>query len=191
MKWGSKDKEKICRHIRQVREEEYGGGHGAKKAMAKALGIPYTTYLGYEKNRMNHDFLWMFANRFKKNFLWLLQGETEATEKATYSSGPRILTDADQFIISRGQYNIVTMPDEFMEPTVRKGAMVVLLRGNANNPNNKIMGFTDINGDIQIRRVMSRGKKLLGLPDNPMFKQSITIDPTKIIGEAVFQFGVI
>ena len=67
---GSKRKKIIYERVRSIRIKEFGDDFGAAKEMARAMGIPYNTYRGYEhvredQQRTNDEFLRIFAQKRK------------------------------------------------------------------------------------------------------------------------------
>ena len=190
MSWGSKDKNRICRRVRQVRVEKFGEGRGAQKTLAKVLGIPYTTYRGYEMNRINLDFLHLFSRKFRVPLLWLLCAEDENLQESNPSPVKQI-GEEEPFIIERKPHRIIPMLDESMEPAIKKGALVVLSPiKDMDEIEHKLIAVQYSSGEILIRRAMKRGQKLLGFSENPIMKQPIVIDPGQILGAVTFQFSI-
>lgn len=110
-------KRRICERVRQVRIEQFGDSHGAQKRMAKELGIPYTTYRGYEKNRTNEEFLIMLSKRNGVSLHWLLCAEEGLPEQQIANN---IVLSANGKLVRAGGYLSVIQRDDSMEPTLLK-----------------------------------------------------------------------
>lgn len=69
-------KEKVFERVKMVRSDICGHRRGAPKRFAEqVLQMPYTTYLEYEKNIVDLDFLQMLADRFDYRIEWLVVGQ--------------------------------------------------------------------------------------------------------------------
>lgn len=112
---------RICERVRQVRIKRFGTGHGAQKLMAKELGIPYTTYRGYEKNRISEEFLILLSKRYGASLHWLLAAEEGLTE---LNEPGHIIISNEGKVLRGGRYETIEMLDSTMSPTLPKGAVV-------------------------------------------------------------------
>ena len=185
-------KKQICQRVKQIRVERFGEGHGAQKAMAKALGIPYTTYRGYEENRTNDDFLRSFARKFGVPLIWLMAFD-EGVEKEVAVTGSQVLIDVEKGIIGEGKYKIFQMNDDAMEPTIRKGAWVgVLPVKYGENLDRKVVVIQGASSRdvVLVRRLVTRRNILVATADNPhLAHETIDVKKKNIIGEVVWQFS--
>jgi len=191
MEWGARDKRRICRRVKQIRVAKYGDGRGALRAIAKELGVPYTTYRGYETNRMNLDFLKLFSNKFREPLIWLLCAE-DGGEALPGPTPIKYLKEGEPFIIERGVHRIVPMLDESMEPSIKKGSLLVLVpTADISQLERKLIAIQDDTGYIRICRLIKRGPTMLGVSENPaMQPPPIVIDPNHILGVVTFQFNL-
>jgi transcriptional regulator with XRE-family HTH domain len=182
-------REKVCERVRQIRIKHFGDGHGSQKEMAKALGLPYTTYRGYEENRTNDEFIKLLAERFGVSPLWLLWGdESDWMERQL---GDSVVIDPRVGAIKAGHYKIIQVADESMEPTIKRGSWVgVEPFGEGEEVAGKLIGFWDENGKLAIRRAVQKGKGILGIADNPEHSDKvITISKKDLLGKVVWQFS--
>ena len=187
-----KKKKQICARVRQIRIERFGDGRGAQKEMSRALDLAYTTYRGYEENRVNDDFLRTFAKKFNVPFMWLMAAEAETGPPPTPS--PSIITiDPDRGVVNSGKYRVVVVEDDAMAPTVKRGAWVGVAPIDLNiEPQNKLVAIKlSIKKDrIVIRRILVRGRTVTALADNPhTLYEPIYIHKSDVVGEAVWQFS--
>ena len=187
-----KRKKDICARVRQIRIERFGDNRGAQKEMARALGIPYTSYRGYEENRINDDFLRTFAKRFNVPFLWLMAAESETGPPPTPS--PSIITiDPDRGVVNSGKYRVVVVEDDAMHPIVRRGAWVGVI---PIKPNEELQGrlvavhSPSKKDKIFVRRLVTHGRTIMAIADNPTASHEPThIQRKDVVGEAVWQFS--
>jgi hypothetical protein len=185
-------KREICARVKQIRIERFGEGRGDQKDMARALGIPYTTYRGYEENRTNDDFLRMFAKKFNLPLLWLMAAETETGPPAKPTPST-VTIDPEKGVINAGKYRVVEIQDDSMHPIVRKGAWVGVV---PMDPGKEFQGrlvaikLPTKKDGIIIRRVVVHGRTIMAIPDNPdASHEPINIHKSDIVGEAVWQFS--
>ena len=186
-------KKKVCTRIKEIRIKRFGEGRGAQKEMARALGIPYTTYRGYEENRVNDDFLRMFAKKFGVPLLWLMAADDYGGEVKTVPSA--VLIDPGKGVLNSGQYIILQMPDDGMEPTIPRGATVGVLPIKFGEPVPEKLVAVKIEGDkgpVTVRRLLVHGNSFMVIPDNPHLSHDhIDIKRKDILGQVVWQFSVI
>lgn len=64
----------VIQRVKIVRESVAGKGRTKKKFAEEILGISYTTYLEYEKNIVDLDFIYTLHHRFNYRLEWLLAG---------------------------------------------------------------------------------------------------------------------
>ena len=64
----------VIQRVKIVRENVAGKGRTKKKFAEQILGISYTTYLEYEKNIVDLDFIYTLHHRFNYRLEWLLAG---------------------------------------------------------------------------------------------------------------------
>jgi len=189
------NKKKICGRVKEIRVGRFGEGRGAQKEMSRALGIPYTTYRGYEENRTNDDFLRLFARKFGISILWLLAADDIAGPGEGKISSSAVVIDPGKGVLSSGQYIILQMPDDSMEPTISRGATVGILPIRFGEPvPEKLVALklSKPKDTTTIRRLVARGNILMAIPDNPHLPHDhIYIKKKDIIGQVVWQFSVI
>jgi hypothetical protein len=185
-------KKKICERVKEIRIKRFGEGRGAQKEMARALGVPYTSYRGYEENRVNDDFLRMFARKFGVQLLWLMAADDMAGPGDMKNISSAVVIDPGKGVINSGHYIIHQMPDESMEPTIMKGATVGVLPIKFGEPvPEKLVAVQLPKQGITIRRLIVRGNALMVLPDNPRLPHDhIDIKKRDIVGSVVWQFVV-
>ena len=184
VRFTKKMQEVICQRVKRIRIEQFGEGHGAQKLMAKAFDIPYTTYRGYESNRLSLDFLHQLSKKFSVPLLWLLNAEGESKGKEV---GPliTILPDVDK--IRAPQFTVLKVKDERMEPTIRKGAWV----GIRTEPflekfSGKIVGIRR-DDHILVRRIVVKNKSILAITDKPaLTKDTMLIHKKDVLGEVAW-----
>lgn len=181
-------RKKVCERVKQIRIKYFGDKHGSQKEMAKALGIPYTTYRGYEENRTNDEFIKHLAEKFNVSPLWILWGD-ESDWKANGIEGP-VVIDPGIGALKSGKYKLLQMPDESMEPTIKKGAWVgIESMTDDEDVSGKIIGFWGRDGKLMVRRATQRGKNILVVTDHPGHIDEITtIGRKDIVGKVVWQF---
>ena len=189
-----KRKKEVCARVKQIRIERFGDGRGHQKEMARTLGIPYTTYRGYETDRINDDFLRMFAKKFNVPFTWLMaaEGETGPPGKPTPST---ITIDPESGVVNSGKYRIVDIEDDAMQPTLKKGAWVgvVPIQRNKESQGRLVaFRFPSKKGKILIRRLVTHGRTIMAIADNPTAShEPIHIQKKDVVGEAVWQFSLL
>ncbi len=194
MVWMTNQKKKaeICARVKQIRIERFGEGRGHQKEAARALGIPYTTFRGYETDRLNDEFLRMFAKKFNVPYLWLVaaEGETGPPSKVTPST---ITIDPERGVVNAGKYRIVVVEDDAMAPMIRKGSWVGIVPIDPEEEcQNKIVAvkIPDKKDRIVIRRVVMHGRTVMAIADNPSH-EPIVIRRSDIIGEAIWEFSTL
>jgi len=181
-------RKEVCERIKKIRIKHFGKGHGAQKEMARALGIPYTTYRGYEENRTNDEFIKLFANKFNVSPLYILWGDEEDSTQSELASA--VIIDPELGVLKSRKYKLLQITDESMEPTIKKGAWVgVESLHEDENINGKTIGFRDTGGKLTIRRVAVKGKTIWGIAENPHFQEMVTIAKKDIIGKVSWQFS--
>jgi len=192
MAWiiNQKRKKEICNRVRQIRIERFGDNRGAQKDMARALGLAYTSYRGYEENRVNDDFLRMFSKKFNVPFLWLMAAETGPTTKVTPST---VIIDPEKGVIDTGRYRVVQVEDDAMHPIIRRGAWVGVT---PMKPNEELQGRLVAfhpppkKDKILVRRLVTHGRTIMAIADNPTAShEPINIHKSDIVGEAMWQFS--
>lgn len=186
-------KDEICRRVKETRVQVFGNGHGAQKEMAKTLGIPYTTYRGYEENRTNDEFLIRFSKKYGVPLLWLLCVEKATTSPIIPAPGLKqnlIVIDPEKGILEHGIFNFVQATEDDMAPLIQKGAWIGTLPiKSGEDVNGKLIAFRDNSGQVHVRRAYYReGGSLIGVAINPQI-EPIQIKKRKILGEAKYQFG--
>ncbi len=180
----------ICGRVRQVRIERFGETRGAQKAMAKALGIPYTTYRGYEENRTNDGFLRAFAERFDVPLLWLLCADVGKPSKKPRTSEASVFVNPERGLITSSKYIIVRIEDDAMEPTLSKGSWIGYVPGPGDDLNGKIVVFEKSPGKIIARRLVIRDRLNIAIADNPRLSgEALKIHKNDILGKVVWQFS--
>jgi hypothetical protein len=187
-------RKKICERVREIRIKRFGEGRGAQKEMARALGVPYTSYRGYEENRVNDDFLRIFAKKFGVQLLWLMAADDMAGPGDMKNISSAVVIDpVGKGVINSGQYIIHQMPDDSMEPTIIKGATVGVLPIRFGEPvPEKLVAVQLSKQGITIRRLIVHGNAFMVIPDNPHLPHDhIDIKKKDIIGQVVWQFSVI
>ncbi len=193
MVWMTNQKRKaeICRRVKQIRIERFGEGRGDQKDMARALGIPYTTYRGYEMDRLNDEFLRMFAKKFNVPYLWLVAAEAE-TGPPLKPTPSTVTIDPEKGVIDTGKYRVVQIEDDAMHPIIRKGAWVGVVPIQRNKePQGRLVAirFPSKGDKILVRRLVMHGRVLMGIADNPdASHEPINIHKSDIVGEAMWQF---
>jgi len=93
--------------MNKLRELRLSHGMNMKQA-ASALGIPYTTYVNYEKGvrELNSEILIMFAEFYNVSVDYLI-GRTSENEKAPAITDKRSISDGDiQFALFGGSDEI-------------------------------------------------------------------------------------
>lgn len=157
--------------------------------MAKALGIPYTTYRGYEENRTNDEFIKLLAEKFNISPLWILWGDESDWMESQL--GDSVVIDPKIGALKSGHYKLIQLADESMEPTIKKGAWVgVEPVAEAEDINGKLVGFWDEAGKLAVRRAVQKGKSILGVADNPAYSGKMaTIAKKDLLGKVVWQFS--
>ncbi len=187
-----KRKAEICRRVKQVRIERFGEGRGDQKDMARALGIPYTTYRGYEADRLNDEFLRMFAKKFNVPYLWLAAAEAE-TGPPPKPTPETVTIDPRKGVVNAGKYRIVEVEDDAMKPLIKRGSWVGVVPIDPEEEcQNKLVAVKvrDKKDRILIRRVVMHGRTVMAISDNPGSPhQPIVIRRSDIIGEAIWQFS--
>ena len=184
-------RKKVCERVRQIRIKQFGDEHGSQKDMAKALGIPYTTYRGYEENRTNDEFILLLAKKFKVSPLWILWGDDSDWMESQLKDA--VVIDPKVGAIKRGNYKLIQLEDESMEPTIKKGAWVgIEPLEQGEEINGKLIGFWDEGGKLAVRRAVHKGKSILGIADNPAFSdKAVVISKKDLLGKVVWQFSAI
>jgi len=184
-------RKKVCERVKQLRIKYYGDDHGSQKKMARALGIPYTTYRGYEENRTNDEFIKMLAEKFNVSPLWILWGDDSNWMETQL--GDSVVIDPKVGAIKRGNYKLIQLADESMEPTIKKGAWVgIEPLEQGEEINGKLIGFWDEGGKLAVRRAVHKGKSILGIADNPAFSDKAAVISKKdLLGKVVWQFSAI
>lgn len=203
MSWliNTERRKRIFEHVREVRVREFGRGEHAEREMAEAMKIPYTTYRGYERNRVNVDFLHDFGKRWGSPSVWLLTEEGSTEVAKSIESGKRGAVPEGVVCIhpSRGDlksktYKIFSMADNSMAPLIPEGSWfgVLPLAGrNAKEIHGKIIAYRHKN-KICGRKVVVSDSKLIGLPTNPdPAFSAIPLKKTNITGEIVWVFKTI
>lgn len=195
MAWmiNQKRKKEICNRVRQIRIERFGDHRGAQKEMARALGLAYTSYRGYEENRINDDFLRMFAKKFNVPLMWLMAAEGEgAPEKVTPST---VTIDPEKGVVNAGKYRIVVVEDDAMRPLIKEGAWVGVI---PMKPNEELQGrLVAVHSPFKkdktlVRRLVTHGRTIMAIADNPTAShEPIHIQKKDVVGEAVWQFSIL
>jgi transcriptional regulator with XRE-family HTH domain len=182
-------RKKVCERVRQVRIKQFGDEHGSQKDMAKALGIPYTTYRGYEENRTNDEFIKLLAEKFGVSPLRILWGDDSDWMESQL--GDAVVIDPKVGALKSGHYKLIQLADESMEPNLKRGAWVgVEPIDDGEDLNGKLIGFWDDQGKLAVRRAVQKGKTTLGIADNPAFSgQTASIAKKDILGKVVWQFS--
>jgi SOS-response transcriptional repressor LexA len=194
MAWmiNQKRKKEICNRVRQIRIERFGDSRGSQKEMARALDIPYTSYRGYEENRINDEFLRIFAKKFNIPYLWLVAAEPEGGPAPEIT--PSIVTiDPRKGVLNAGKYRIVEVEDDAMHPTIKKGAWVgVVPIDPEEDCQNKLVAvkIPDKKDRIIVRRVVMHGRTVMAIADNPSH-EPIVIRRSDIIGEVIWEFSTL
>jgi transcriptional regulator with XRE-family HTH domain len=191
MSWkvNQKRKKEICERVKQIRVERFGEGRGQQKQMARELGIPYTTYRGYEENRVNDDFLRRFAKTFNVPFLWLMAAEAETGPAVTKPTPTTIIIDPERGVIDPGRYRVVEMKDDSMQPTLKKGSWVGIV---PIKPGKEFQGkiiaiHHKEKNDIFVRRLVMHGRIIMAVADNPAFtKDTPVIHRSDVLGEVAW-----
>jgi hypothetical protein len=184
-------KKKICARVKEIRIKRFGEGRGAQKEMARALGTAYTSYRGYEENRVNDDFLRMFANKFGVPLLWLLAADDYDGEMKPVSSS--VVIDPGKGVLNSGQYIVLQMPDDSMSPTIPAGATVGILPIKFGEPiPEKLVAVQLPNGGTTVRRLIVRGNALMVFPDNPRLPHNhVDVKRKSLLGMVVWQFSLL
>ena len=195
MVWRTNQKRKneICARVRQIRMERFGEGRGHQKDMARALGVPYTTYRGYEENRINDEFLRMFAKKFNVPLMWLMAAEGEGVpEKVTPST---VTIDPEKGVVNAGRYRIVAVEDDAMQPLIKEGAWVGVIPMDLNKERQgRVVAIRSPThkGKMLVRRLVAHGRVLMGIADNAAAShEPIHIQTKDIVGEVVWQFSTL
>lgn len=76
----------ITNRIKKIRIEKCGARHGSQKDFANFLGLKYTTYVNYEKDRVQPEFLILLREKLGVSIDWLLTGEGGTYEKELNAS---------------------------------------------------------------------------------------------------------
>lgn len=181
-------KQLICQRVRKIRVEHFGEGRGAQKKMAKELEIPYTTYRGYEENRVNDDFLRLFAEKFDVPLLWLLCADIPEPAAKPKGDEPNVLINAEKGLLKSSRYKIIQLMNDSMEPTLAKGAWVGIRTKPIGDLNGKIVGIKKDDQTL-VRRIVIKDKTILAIADNPSFiKDSLAIRKSDVIGEVAWSW---
>jgi transcriptional regulator with XRE-family HTH domain len=187
-------KDKICQRVRETRIDRFGEGRGAQKEMSRALGIPYTTYRGYEENRTNDEFLRMLAKKFNIPILWLLAVDDFGEQKERTPDSSTIIIDVDKGVLNPGKYIIVKMEDQAMEPIIPKGATLGILPIKYSGKISE--GLIALkparpNDKPTIRRLVVQSRLLMIMAENPHQSHHHTnIRRTDILGRVIWKFTV-
>lgn len=181
-------RKQVCERVKKIRIKHFGEEHGAQKDMARTLGIPYTTYRGYEENRTNDEFIKMLAEKFNVSPLWILWGD-ESDWMETQLGGS-VVIDPEVGALKSGKYKLLQMPDDSMEPTIKKGAWVgIESTQEGEEISGKIIGFWDEGGKLIVRRVTRKGKSLLAIADHPGYTdKTAAVSKKDVVGKVVWQF---
>lgn len=175
-------KKRICERVRELRIRRFGQGHGAQMAMAKELGLPYTTYRGYEKNRINGEFLIMFSRRMGVSLPWLLGAEEGMPDQAFANN--IVLSSSGQPIMLGG-YEVLTVQDESMEPSILRNSLVGYLP--IKDIREGRLYVVEIKKKVMVRKILKNGDRLIALAENLKIEPN-TISPSQILGEVKWNF---
>ena len=188
---GTERRKEISSRVKQIRIEKFGESHGAQKAMARALGIAYTTYRGYEENRTNDEFLRDFAKKFDVPLLWLLCADVEEEPKPK-TEEPTVFINPEKDIVNSTQYRLFRMPDDSMHPTIRKGAWVGCFQGSiASDDLNDHIVLIETSGNATVRRILIQDHTMIAIADNRGLSDSHKIHKKDIVGRVTWQFSVV
>lgn len=187
----------ICERVRKIRIKEVGDGFGSQKAMARTMGIPYTTYRGYESNRTNYEFLREFAMKLGVALPWLLGeidvGEEKPSEVKRLEKGA-ICFNPEKGTIKSDTYKVYLMLDQSMVPTIPQSAhfgVLPFLSHNVKEIAGKIVACRYKNMVLG-RRAILTDSNLTGVPVNPdPAFPAIPLKKSNLLGEIIWVFKTI
>ncbi|RPI50296.1 MAG: LexA family transcriptional regulator [Deltaproteobacteria bacterium] len=188
----STERKEICNRVKQIRIKHFGDAHGSQKDMAKAMGIPYTTYRGYEEDRVNIKFIKSIAEHFNEDAYWIIYGEP-GRGLVEDKLGDAVMVDPKMGPLQSGRYRFIQLMDDSMEPNIKPGTWVALEPvDKEENLIGKLIGIWSSEGKLTIRRASLQGKSLLATTDNPKYSAMvIKLSKTDIVGKVVWQFSVV
>ena len=186
-------KNMICEKVKKIRIERFGEGRGAQRRIAQKLGIPYTTYRGYESNRFNIGFLILFSKKLNVSLSWILspkeEYEREKKESEIKKEKSQVIIIPNKDIIIAPQFTVVQVQGKFMTPTLQEGTWVgIQEKLFTEELNGKIVGIRKYD-QILVRRIIIRDKIILAIADNPAnSRDSISVNREEVLGEVAWSW---
>lgn len=183
-------RKKICERVKRVRLEKFGESRGAQKTMAKALGIPYTTYRGYEENRINDGFLRMMAQKFDIPLLWLMCADI-AEKPIKKTQAANVFINPEKPSVDSSLYQIFRVIDDSMEPTIPRDSWIGYLPIAPDQELHGKIALLEQSGKTIIRRLKVQQHIMIGVADNPRLSdETIRVHKKEIIGQVLWQFRI-
>ena len=186
------ERKEICSRVKQIRIKHFGDNHGDQKRMAKEMGVPYTTYRGFEEARVNLKFIKALAEHFHEDAYWIIYGEP-GRALVEEKFGDAVMIDPKMGPLQSGRYRFIQILDDSMEPSLRAGTWVALEPVEKDeNLAGKLIGIWGADAKLTIRRVILHGESLLATADNPKYSATAEkVSKADIIGRAAWKFGVV
>lgn len=125
----------ICNRIKELRIHKCGQGHGAVKEFAEFLGMKYTTYINYEKDRVSPEILVLLKEKLGVSTDWLLTGKQEEERKEVQ---PETLKKVEELLGERmGRKEVGKETMNYIDK------LLTILEDDSPETRGKVKGFID------------------------------------------------